>query len=236
MDQLGGVGRDEFNHQAILTADKKQRDSLQIINNDAMNTSTLRVFMALAGLVSTHPALAAPENFVIDAAHTYATFEVSHLGISTQRGRLGNASGTAMLDTIQGKGEMTISLDARSLSTGNEFMEKFLRGSSWFAVEEHPSITFTSNNISFVAQKPARIDGALSLRGTTRPISLTVTHYACTRLPFGIRLTCGMDAQAVIKRSDFGMDSLLSFVADDIKLLIQAEAVRQEPPSIQPGS
>lgn len=138
-----------------------------------------------------------------------------------------------MLDGVQGVGDVAITLDARSLSTGSEPMEKLLRGSSWFAVEQHPTIAFNASSISFVAQKPTRIEGVLTLRGVSRPISLTVTHYACTRLPFGLRLTCGMDAQAMIKRSDFGMDSLLAFVGDEVKLLIQAEAVRQEPAPLE---
>lgn len=194
----------------------------------------LRVLSALTGFMLGSVAAAAPQDFVIDPAHTYATFEVSHLGVSTQRGRLGNAGGTAVLDVVQGTGEITITLDARSLSTGNEFMEKLLRGSSWFAVEQYPAVTFSATTVSFVAQKPTRIDGVLTLRGVTRPVSLAVTHYACTRLPFGVRLTCGMDAQGVIKRSDFGMDSLLAFVGDEVKLLIQAEAVRQEAAPMEP--
>jgi polyisoprenoid-binding protein YceI len=198
-----------------------------------MSIPTLPFFSFLVGLLMGNVATAAPQAFVIDPAHTYATFEVGHLGISTQRGRLGQAAGTAMLDGVQGVGDVAITLDARSLSTGSEPMEKLLRGSSWFAVEQHPTIAFNASSISFVAQKPTRIEGVLTLRGVSRPISLTVTHYACTRLPFGLRLTCGMDAQAMIKRSDFGMDSLLAFVGDEVKLLIQAEAVRQEPAPLE---
>jgi polyisoprenoid-binding protein YceI len=74
----------------------------------------------------------------------------------------------------------------------------------------------------------------LTLRGVTRSMSLSVTYYACARLPFGVRITCGMDAQGVIKRSCFGMDSLLAFIGDEVKLLIQAEAVRQEPNPVEP--
>ena len=193
-----------------------------------MFAPNLLVLSKVACLLLSSAATAAPQDFVIDPAHTYATFEVSHLGVSTQRGRLGNAVGTAMLDGVQGTGEVKITLDARSLSTGSELMEKLLKGSSWFAVEQHPKITYSATSVSFVAQQPTRIDGVLTLRGLSRPLSLTITHYACTRLPFGVRLTCGIDAQGLIKRSDFGMDSLLAFVGDEVKLLIQAEAVRQE--------
>ena len=198
-----------------------------------MFAPNLHVLFTLAAMLLGNVAAATPQNFVIDPAHTYATFEVSHLGVSTQRGRLGSAVGTAVLDEMQGTGEMTVTLDAHSLSTGSGSMEKLLRSSSWFAVEEHPAVTFRATSISFLAQKPIRVDGALTLRGVTRPLSLTVTHYACTRLPFGVRLTCGMDAQGWIKRSDFGMDSLLAFVGDEVKLLIQAEAMRQEPTPVE---
>lgn len=200
-----------------------------------MSAPNLHVLSTLAGLLLGSVATAAPQDFVIDPAHTYATFEVSHLGVSTQRGRLGNAAGMAVLDGIQGTGQMSITLDARSLSTGNEFKEKLLKGNSWFAVDQFPVITFSTSSISFVDQKPVRIEGLLTLRGVTRSTSLSVTHYACTRLPFGVRLTCGMDAQGAIKRSDFGMDSLLAFVGDEVKVLIQAEAVRQEPAATSPA-
>ena len=116
------------------------------------------------------------------------------MGVSTQRGRLGNAVGTTVLDEVQGTGEMTITLDAHSLSIGSELMEKLLKGINWLEVEEHHAVTCRATGISFIAQKPTCIDGMLTLRGVTRSMSLTVTHYACTQLPFGVRLTCGMDA------------------------------------------
>ena len=176
---------------------------------------------------------AAPQDFVIDSAHSFATFEVSHLGISTQRGRVGNVMGTAMLDEVLGTGNIKLTLDARSLSTGNEFMEKLLRSDSWFNTEQFPVVVFTASSFSFIEQKPVRIDGQLTLRGVTQPVSLDVVSYACTRKPFGARLTCGMDANTVIKRADFGMDSYAAFVGNEVKLLIQAEAVRQETPTVK---
>ena len=67
--------------------------------------------------------------------------------------------GTAVLDEVQGTGEMTITLDAHSLSIGSELMEKLLKGSSWFAVEKHPAVTVRATSISFVAQKPLALTG-----------------------------------------------------------------------------
>lgn len=191
-------------------------------------TAVLSSFVLAPGL------RAEPQNFVIDTTHSSATFEVSHLGISTQRGRFGNATGTATIDDTQGTGTLDITLDARSLNTGNEFLENLLKGDSWFNTEQFPVIMFSASKFTFVHQKPARIDGQLTLHGVTRPVTLNVMHYACTRKPFLVRLTCGMDATTVIKRSEFGMDNYAAFVGDDVKLLIQAEAVRQEPEPPKP--
>lgn len=199
-----------------------------------MNRVLSATLLLFAGITLSPGLRAEPQSFVIDTTHSFATFEVSHLGISTQRGRFGNATGTAVIDDALGTGSLTITLDVRSLSTGNEFLEKLLKGDSWFATEQFPVMVFSASQFTFVDQKPTRIDGQLTLHGVTRPVSLAVNHYACTRKPFLVRLTCGMDATAVIKRSEFGMDNYAAFVGDDVKLLIQAEAVKQEPPLPKP--
>jgi polyisoprenoid-binding protein YceI len=199
-----------------------------------MKTHLLRLCALLAGITLATAASAAPQEFSIDPAHTHATFEVNHLGISTQRGRFSGAVGKVLLDAEAGSGSLEIALDARSISTGSEFMESLLRGNSFFNVEQHPRITLQSQSIQFEGGKPVRIDGQLTLLGTTRPVSLAVVGYDCTRKPFLIRVTCGMDAQTVIKRSEFGMTSVLGFVGDEVRLLIQAEAVRQDVPAAPP--
>ncbi len=176
------------------------------------------------------PAMATPQDFVIDPAHTFATFEVRHLGIATQRGRFNRTTGTVTFDFAEQTGNVVIIIDARSVDSGNETLEKFLRGEDFFHVEKFPEITFRSTSISFDDDKPERVEGELTLLGVTRPVSLAITGYACTRLPFLVRVTCGIDATTTIRRSEFGMRSVLTFVSDEVKLLIQAEAVRQEPP------
>jgi polyisoprenoid-binding protein YceI len=194
--------------------------------------STFRRISSVAFLiVALSPiAKAAPEEFTIDPAHTYTTFEVRHLGISTQRGRFNRNTGRAVFDAEAGTGNLDVNIDARSIDTGHEGMEKLLRGEDFFNVEQFPEIVFRSTSVSYAQGKPEKIEGELTLLGKTKPISITVLNYNCTRLPFLIRVTCGMDAQTTIRRSEFGMNSMLSFVSDEVKLLIQAEAIRKEPP------
>ena len=174
-------------------------------------------------------ARAAPEEFTIDPQHTYTTFEVNHLGISTQRGRFNDTSGKVIFDPQEGNNNIEIKINAGSVDTGNESMEKLLRSEDFFNTEKYPDILFRAHKVIFNNEKPESIEGELTLLGVTKPVTLNVLGYNCTRKPFLIRLTCGIDATTTIKRSEFGMNSFLSFVSDEVKLLIQAEAFKRQP-------
>ena len=156
------------------------------------------------------------------------------MGVSTQRGRLGNAVGTTVLDEVQGTGEMTITLDSHSLSTGSELMEKMLKGSSWFAVDEHPAVTFRATSISFFcteADSHRRGVDAARRDSLHEPVCnvLRLREVAVWR---ALHLRHGRTR--VIECSCFEMASLPTFIGDEVKLLIQAEAVQQDPTPMEP--
>ena len=173
---------------------------------------------------------AAPEEFVLDSDHTFPTFEVRHLGIATQRGRFNRTAGKIFLDLDAAAATVDINIDARSATTGSNALDKLLHGRDYFAVDTHPSIVYTASNASLAEGRQSTIDGQLTFLGVTRPVQLKVINYACTRRPLGT-LRCGADMTATFRRSDFGMTTMLSFVSDEVTVLIQAEAVRAAPPA-----
>jgi len=173
-------------------------------------------------------ATAAPEEFVLDSDHTFPTFEVRHLGIATQRGRFNRTTGRIVLDLVAATATVDISIDARSVTTGSDALDKLLLGRDYFAVDDHPAITYTASNAPLVEGRQTTIDGHLTFLGITKPIQLKVLGYACTRRPLGA-LRCGADLTTTFRRSDFGMTTMLSFVADEVTVLVQAEAVRPAP-------
>ena len=182
------------------------------------------------------PAAGAPEEYVVESAHTYPTFAVGHLGISMQRGRFDRTSGRIVLDREAGTGTIDIAIDATSVSTGSAALDAVLRSDEFFNVARFPQLTFRAARIDFENGAPRRAAGELTLAGVTRPVEVAVRHFGCTRLPFLVRLTCGADVTARIRRSDFGMDAYSAFVGDDVELSIQLEAVKQEPPPEPPPS
>ena len=68
--------------------------------------------------------------YAIDPTHTYATFEIDHLGFSTQRGQFDRTSGSVEIDAEAGSGSIDITIEAASLDTGLELRDKVLRGES----------------------------------------------------------------------------------------------------------
>jgi len=190
-----------------------------------LETSWTRTYLA-AAIVLAGPAFAAPEEFVIDPGHAFPSFEVHHLGIATQRGRFNHTTGTVMLDREAGVVSVEVKIDARSIDTGNEALDNLLRGPSFFDVERFPEIRYKSSQATLIEGKPTQIDGELTLLGITRPVVLAVSNYQCTRKPFLIVLRCGVDMSTSFRRSEFGMSAMSAFAADEVTILIQAEAVR----------
>lgn len=186
-----------------------------------MYTRTTAVI--LAGLLA-GTAYAAPETYTIDSTHTFPSFEINHLGFSTQRGRFNKTTGTLVLDRAARKATVDISIDADSISTGLEKLETHLRTEDFFDVAKYPTITFKSTGARFKGDKLARISGDLGMHGVTKPVTLTVTAFHCGYNPVYKKDACGADAVTTIKRSDFGINYALPAVGDEVRLFIQIEA------------
>ncbi|MBL0141559.1 MAG: polyisoprenoid-binding protein [Betaproteobacteria bacterium] len=206
-----------------MSDDSRPRDREGAFERRApMSAAVLLAAMAM-------PAWSAPEDFVVDPGHTYPSFEVSHLGISTLRGRFEHTTGSIALDRDAGTGSIDVTIDVSALSTGNKLLDAMLKGEDFFSAEHFPAMTYRSRSIVFEAGVPKRTTGDFTLLGVKRPVVLDIVRFGCTRLPFFVRLTCGADVVATVNRSDFGMTAYSSFVGDEVKIAIQIEAVKQEP-------
>lgn len=172
------------------------------------------------------PVFAAPENYTIDPRHTLPAYEVNHLGFSTQRGRFNTTSGKITLDRAAKSGTVQVSIDTSSVSSGVPKLDEHLRGEDFFDVAQHPTMTFKSSNLKFNGDVPVAAEGELTIRGVTKPVTLTITSFKCGPNPIAKKDACGADANTNVKRSDFGMKFALPALGDDVKLLINVEAFK----------
>lgn len=170
--------------------------------------------------------VSAAEHYTIDSHHTFPSFEISHLGFSIQRGRFNESSGKVVLDSAKSTGSIEVTVNMASISTGLAELEEHLRGKDFFDVAQYPTMTFKSDKLHFAGDKLIGADGLLILHGITKPVNLNVDHFYCGLNAIRLKYTCGANATTTIKRSDFEVDKYIPLISDEVKVLIQVEAVR----------
>ncbi len=189
----------------------------------------LRRWAAAALLLSLAGQGVAAESFRLDPQHTYVYFAVTHVGVSTLRGRFNIDKGRAILDTRAQTAEVDALIDTGSVSTGAEALDRFLRDPDFFDAASFPVARFVAKATRFEEGLPREFEGWLTVRGRTRKLTLTVERFACrdAKILLVRRYICGGDLSAVVRRSDFGMDQFLDLVSDEVRLSISVEGIRE---------
>jgi polyisoprenoid-binding protein YceI len=186
-----------------------------------------KLILALSLSALAAAAAAAPETYAIDVSHTLPRFEYSHLGYSMQSHRFDKTSGQIVMDRAAKTGSVDVTIDARSVNTGFALFNEHIQAEDYFATAKYPAIAFKSTAVRFDGDKPAAIDGDLTIKGVTKPVTLTVTHFHAMPHPMLKKDAIGANAVARIRRSDFNMGKNAPFVSDEVTLNIAVEAVRQ---------
>jgi polyisoprenoid-binding protein YceI len=173
------------------------------------------------------PALAAPETYAIDGTHTYPRFEYNHLGYSNQVQRFNKTTGKVTWDRAAKTGEVDISIDATSVDTGYALFNQHIQGEDYFDTAKYPTITYKSTAVKFEGDKPVSIEGNLTIKGVTRPVTLAVTSFHAMPHPMLKKDAIGANATAKIKRSEFNAGKNAPYVSDEVTLTIAVEAIKQ---------
>jgi len=184
--------------------------------------------LMLAAALACAGARAEPFDFAIDPTHTFVTFEALHFGTSTYRGRFDRKQGTVQIDREAKTGRTEMTIDLASVSTGVAALDKVLQGADFFDVAQFPSAKFSAERFVFDDRKVSEVSGTLTLKGRTNPVTLKAVNFNCYLNPLLKREVCGGDFETVVKRSQWGLNyGLPAMVPDEIRLLVQVEAVRQ---------
>lgn len=183
--------------------------------------------LTLIAAALTAPALAAPETYVLDANHTYPRFEYSHFGYSTQLSRFDKTTGTIVIDRAAKTGSADIAIDMTSVNTGSALFNQHIQGEDFLDTAKHPTATFKSTAMRFEGDKPAAIDGNLTIKGISKPVTLAVTSFHCMPHPILKKDACGANATTKVKRTDFNAGKYAPHVGDEVTITLAVEAVKQ---------
>jgi len=184
-----------------------------------------RLLVATLAATLAAPVLAI-DTYSVDPGHTHPSFEISHFGWSTQRGRFDKVSGKLTLDRAAKTGSVDVTIDVASISTGVAKLDEHLKSEDFFNVAKYPTITFKSKKLNFNGDKPTSVDGEMTLLGVTKPLTLTISAFQCAPNQFVKKEACGADATGTIKRTEFGMGKFAPNLGDDVKLVINVEALK----------
>lgn len=166
--------------------------------------------------------------FNLDPAHTMVQFKVRHLGLSTVTGRFATFTGSFQLDPASGTASnATISIDVASINTDNDRRNTHLKSPDFFAADSFPKITFVSTSIQKLAGNKYKVNGNLTMRGVTKPVTLDGELAGTRQTPRG--WLAALSLTGTVKRKDFGLmwDRVtegVAVVADDITMQIDVEA------------
>jgi len=172
-------------------------------------------------------ASAAPETYVMDPLHTFSRFEYSHFGYSTQVNKFNSTQGKIQIARSAHTGSVEVTIDPKSVNTGSELFNGHLQGPDFFDSEKYPAITYKSTRFNFKGDSLASVDGQLTIKGVTRPVTLEVTSFHCMPHPMMKKDACGANAVAKIKRSEFGAGKYAPHVSDEVVLGFSIEAVKE---------
>jgi polyisoprenoid-binding protein YceI len=171
-------------------------------------------------------AFAAPESFTSDANHTFARFEYSHFGYSIQQSRFNNTSAKIVLDRAAKTGSVEAVIDTKSVDTGSKLFDSHIQGEDFLDTAKFPTITYKSTKFNFKGDTLASIDGNLTVKGITKPVTLTVTSLHCADHPMMKKLACGANATATIKRTEFNAGKYAPNVGDEVTLNFSIESIK----------
>jgi polyisoprenoid-binding protein YceI len=183
------------------------------------------IVVALAALAT--GAFAAPETFHVDPNHTAPRFEYSHFGYSNQVHRFNKTSGKVVLDREARSGTVEVVIDATSVNTGYALFNEHIQGEDFFDTAKYPAISFKSTAVKFKDERPVAVEGNLTIKGITRPVTLLVTSFQAMPHPILKKDAIGANAVAKIKRSEFNMGKYAPNVSDEVTLSIAVEAVKE---------
>ncbi|MET0397289.1 MAG: YceI family protein [Longimicrobiaceae bacterium] len=187
---------------------------------------------AREGTAQARPAAAAAE-YEIDPSHSQVLFKVKHLGISTVTGRFRDFSGTISYDPQNpAASRARATIKTASIDTDNDRRDNHLRSADFFEAEKYPEITFTTGRLREARGDAFKLDGTLTMRGVTRPITLDVEKVGPVRGPDG-RDRMAFNATTSLDRTQYGLTWSRAteagglVVGNDVQIVLELETVRK---------
>jgi len=188
------------------------------------------LLLACALSLPTGAARAEVEHYVIDTknAHAFIQFKISHLGYSWLLGRFDRFEGRFSYDPQQpASSTVEVTIDTASIDSNHAERDKHLRGRDFLDVGKYPKARFVSRRYVEQADGKGLLEGDLTLRGVTRPVTIETRAIGHGPDPWG-GYRRGFEGTTRLVLKEFGIDYDLGPAAREVELFFSIEGVRQK--------
>ena len=183
---------------------------------------------AIAALLISNTAVAAPETYNIDAAHSFANFSIRHVVAKTS-GSFNDIKGKIIIDRENlANSSVDAKISMASISTGLAKRDDHIKKPEYLDATAFADITFVSSKIESSSAGAGVMTGKLTMHGVTKELSIPFTVLGFGKDPWGGERS-GFEAHTTIKASDFGftwMKKEGAPVGDDIEITLLIEGVK----------
>ncbi|MGY3052840.1 polyisoprenoid-binding protein YceI [Pedobacter sp. UYEF25] len=145
------------------------------------------------------------KTWAIDPMHSKVLFKIKHLVISTVTGSFRKFEGQII---SQGKdfndAKVSLNIGVKSVDTNQTQRDQHLQGDDFFEADKYPSINFESTSFETMGGDNYKMQGNLTMKGVTKPVSLDVAYGGSEDNGHGV-LKHGFEITGVVNRKEFGM-------------------------------
>ena len=165
--------------------------------------------------------------YMSEATHRYISFSYDHQGYSQPVLRWRDWTSELNWDAANpANSSVSVSIDVAAIDSGVDIYDDHLRSDQWFDAAQFPTISFESTALNKVTPTTGTVDGNLTIKGITKPVTLDVV---LNKTGFDERNNVhkiGLSATTKVLRSDFDLGAYVPFVGDEVSIVISAEYIK----------
>jgi polyisoprenoid-binding protein YceI len=180
------------------------------------------------------PLSALAGDYVMDPSHSRLGFVARHAMFAKVHGQFNGFEGSGhFAPDSPADSRAHVTIQVSSLDTGNAQRDEALR-SDFFAAAQFPQITFTSTAVRKIDSTHCRVNGDLTIKGTTKPVTVEFEYTGSAKDPKGATRV-GFTGTVTVNRKDWGMtwNAMLEtgglLVSDNVTLELDIAAIRLAP-------
>jgi polyisoprenoid-binding protein YceI len=211
------TGTTHFRHNKKLLKTRKQ-------------ITIMKKLLSLLIVAFFSTAIFAQTKWNADLNHSKLTFSVTHMGISDVDGLFNKFKASAIANKADfSDAVFELSVEVPSINTQVEMRDNHLRSADFFEVEKYPSMTFKSTSITKVSKDKYKLNGNLTLRGITKPVTMDLWYRGTNVDAKTNKSTAGFQLTGIIKRSDFNVGPKFTapMLSDEVKIKADGEFISE---------